>query len=348
MIDFVADQDQLRVPATAGDIGELLRLNVTQTGGGGSFLPQIEVWEPCGTKVFDRLSRAFSEDIPIDCAGEFLIVISDDNDSHTGDYVVHVERIRPVYSPKISFDCGYDESIDHAADVDFFVFEGIEGSTMRLTVTQTGGGGSFLPRIEVWNPSDDRIEDVLSRAYSNDFDLLLTGEYLIANSDDLRLDTGSVAVSLSCLFGPCPPDPTEGPAPDPSCSDGVDNDCDGLIDFDDPDCGEGPPMWTISPPTGRYIATELFDLALIIGRSSLALEDLTATFNGTDVTDALGACLIPGTLILDGDDGETRRCPGISGLISPRRHKLCVTLTWSGGVTDTRCATWTVMTNTEP
>jgi MYXO-CTERM domain-containing protein len=53
--------------------------------------------------------------------------------------------------------------------------------------------------------------------------------------------TGACTAAEICAGGKtsCSPMPraTEGPSGDPSCSDGADNDCDGLIDALDPDCG---------------------------------------------------------------------------------------------------------------
>ena len=39
------------------------------------------------------------------------------------------------------------------------------------------------------------------------------------------------------------PDAKEGPAGNSTCSDGLDNDCDGLIDSSDQDCGSAQSLW---------------------------------------------------------------------------------------------------------
>jgi hypothetical protein len=239
-IDNVTDLDQIRVTVSPGDIGTLLRLNATRTGG---FLGQrIEVWDPCETKVIDEVNNNFTADLPIDCAGEFRIFISDDNNAHTGTYTVHIERIPPVYAPKVSYGCGYDDSVDHVADVDFLVFDGVAGTKVQLIATRTGG--SLGQRIEVWDPSDVKIENEVNNNYSKEFDLSLTGEYLVAISDDNRAHTGTYIFNIECLFGSCPPDPAEGPPESPSCTDGIDNDCDGFIDDEDEDC-LGPPLFSM-------------------------------------------------------------------------------------------------------
>ncbi len=54
-----------------------------------------------------------------------------------------------------------------------------------------------------------------------------------------------------------PPAPVEGPAGDPSCSDGVDNDSDGLVDMSDPDCV--PPPSPVEGPAGDPSCSDSID-----------------------------------------------------------------------------------------
>ena len=130
--------------------------------------------------------------------------------------------------------------VDNGTDLDQFQTPiGTEdfGKLLRLNVTRTGGS-YFTPRVEVWDPSGGNLDNSVSPNYSNDFGLIETGEYLVAISDDDRYHPGSYEAEVNCLPpGGCPPTPTEGPPGDPSCSDGIDNDKDGFIDVEDPDCG---------------------------------------------------------------------------------------------------------------
>jgi hypothetical protein len=105
------------------------------------------------------------------------------------------------------------------------------------------------------------------------------------------------------------------------------------------------PTLVISPRTGPQVAAQAFDLALI-GAGSLSVAGGSATFDGVDVTAALGACVVPGVLPAG---GVTFMCPGLSGgLLGAGHHALHVTLTLSDRSTVGDLATWGVVGNREP
>jgi len=64
----------------------------------------------------------------------------------------------------------------------------------------------------------------------------------------------------------------------------------------------------ISPPTGTYLSTQNFDLALITSGITEIPSLTTITLNGQDISAQLAACSIPGTLT---NGGTTIRCPEI-------------------------------------
>jgi hypothetical protein len=283
-IDSVADQDSFMVSASAGDIGSLVRINVTKTGGTSYFNQRIEVWDPSGAKIVDAIDNTYTADLSIDYAGDFSIWISDDNNAATGSYAIQVERIKPVYTPVVSYDCdNIQDSIDQVPDVDFFIFNGNAGTTVRLVCTKTGGTSYFNQRIEVWDPSGAKIVDAIDNTYSEDLSLGLSGEFLIAISDDNRAAPGSYSINIQCLAGTCPPDPIEGLSVIGSCSDGTDNDCDGFTDSEDPDC---------EPAFGMDIKANGKDGSINVSTNetvsiTVALED--GPYTGTDVDLWIGA-----------------------------------------------------------
>ena len=233
-VDNPTDIDQFQIPIGTEDFGELLRLNVTYLGG-SNFYPRVEVWDSCGDPVANRYSRTFTEDFAIpECVGDFQIVVSDANTTYPGSFILQVERIVPVYAPKIAYDLPVVDSIDPVTDVDFLVFDGAASTTIRLNATYLGGS-NFYPRVEVWDPSGGNMDNRVDRTYSYDFDLIETGEYLVAISCADRNYTGSYEVEVNCLSpGSCPPDPSA--ELEQACGDGIDNDNDGATDCDDPDC----------------------------------------------------------------------------------------------------------------
>ena len=104
----------------------------------------------------------------------------------------------------------------------------------------------------------------------------------------------------------------------------------------------------ISPPSGKYVTAQSFELMLILEpeNKGLSVTGGETTMNGADITAALSNCLIPGTLV---SDGQTFRCPGLTGdLIGIGNHVLTVTLNLSDGSSVSDCVTWEVLENTEP
>jgi len=103
---------------------------------------------------------------------------------------------------------------------------------------------------------------------------------------------------------------------------------------------------TISPPSGNYVTTQSFDLTLIVEAPGLSVIGGSATLDGSDVIDALAACVIPGTLV---SGGQTFRCPDIvAGDLGTGTHTLDVTLDLSDSSSVSDTVTWEVMENTEP
>src|SRR5262249_48123773 len=103
---------------------------------------------------------------------------------------------------------------------------------------------------------------------------------------------------------------------------------------------------TISPPSGIYVATEGFDLVLLVTAPGLTIVGGQVTVDGTNVTTALGGCLVPGTLP---PGGQTFRCPGLRGsFLGAGAHTLTVSLSFSDGTTVARAVTWTILTGAGP
>jgi hypothetical protein len=98
---------------------------------------------------------------------------------------------------------------------------------------------------------------------------------------------------------------------------------------------------TVSPPTGHYTSLQGFDLVLVVEPSGSSSALLGATLDGQDVSGALRACVIAGTLV---GAGQTFRCPGLTGaLLGPSgQHTLMVTASLLGGGQASQAVTLTV------
>lgn len=97
---------------------------------------------------------------------------------------------------------------------------------------------------------------------------------------------------------------------------------------------------TISPPTGHLTAQQAFDLALIVETAAGSVTAMGATLDGQDVSGALRACAIAGTLV---GAGKTLRCPAVSGaLLGTGPHTFTATVFAVDGATATQSVMWTV------
>ncbi len=106
------------------------------------------------------------------------------------------------------------------------------------------------------------------------------------------------------------------------------------------------PLLSISPPTGRYVSTQSFDLVLLIGPLAQAIAAGHVAVDGAEVTGALAPCLVLGRLVVG---GFTARCPGLRGsLFAPGTHTVSVTLDLAGGGSVSDTVRWRINPNTEP
>jgi photosystem II stability/assembly factor-like uncharacterized protein len=103
---------------------------------------------------------------------------------------------------------------------------------------------------------------------------------------------------------------------------------------------------TIFPPTGHYVLTQFFDLAILVNHRGRAIVGGRAVLNGVDVTTGLAACVTATPL---GDGSIALVCPGLpAALLGPGVSTLEVTLRFDDGSSTDQSVDWSVHTNTEP
>lgn len=100
--------------------------------------------------------------------------------------------------------------------------------------------------------------------------------------------------------------------------------------------------FSISPPSGRYLRSQHFELGLIVEASGLSVVSKTVILDGVDVTGALRRC-VPGTLP---SGGQTFRCP-LFRRPGPGTHSLRVILELSNGARVSDVVTWEILGNSE-
>lgn len=107
------------------------------------------------------------------------------------------------------------------------------------------------------------------------------------------------------------------------------------------------PTLAVSPPSGTYVASQAFDITLIVvGGASASAAILGATLDGVDFTRALGDCAIEGSL--DSGSGVSFRCPGDAAQLGAGTHSFAATIELGDGTTATNGATWEILGSSEP
>ncbi len=113
---------------------------------------------------------------------------------------------------------------------------------------------------------------------------------------------------------------------------------------------EGGPNMTISPPTGRYITGQTFDMAIIISGTEATVESgfirfgpqSSAAWDWLDVSEDLLPCLLEGELT-DTPDSSVFLCRDIStDLAGPGRFGVLVSAVLSDGSTLNDLVTWEI------
>jgi hypothetical protein len=118
------------------------------------------------------------------------------------------------------------------------------------------------------------------------------------------------------------------------------------------DCASGAQLLVsaMSPPSGDYARTQLFDLLLFDQVQGRIIGSVSGTLNGVDVSPFLATCR-PG-IRLDGI-GDTRRCPGVSGALlesvfGPGPYTLRLNFVFADGSTGSDAVIWEIPSTPGP
>jgi hypothetical protein len=214
-IDTQTELDQFTFNGTTGDV---VRIIVLRPGNDPD--PRLEVRDPDGVVIIDQYCGtthlghcSFKVDLVLNKTGAYFMAISDQGSDGTGPYTLQIEKIPPVSTPPwIPYDLfTVEDEVNPQTDMDFFNFEGVAGTDIRITVLRPGNDPD--PHLEVWGPDGNPIPEADMNcgtthlghcSFQADLSLSLSGTYLLAISDAGFDGTGSYQFSLSCLFGSCP------------------------------------------------------------------------------------------------------------------------------------------------
>ncbi|MFN0244901.1 MAG: hypothetical protein ACKVWV_18615 [Planctomycetota bacterium] len=219
-IDTPTDIDQFQFVAATGDS---FRISVL---GGGCLDPVIELRAPssaivplsasscatgfCTNCSFTGTNTALPE------SGIYGLIVFDAGNDEAGTYVFQIERIPPPTAPPaLSYGPTVSDAIDPITDVDFYTFTGQAGALIRILGTAAGcldlrmeiidpNGASFTPAS---GTTDCNTGFCTGCSASADFNVTVSGEYLLFVYDAGGDETGNYTFSVNCLFGSCPNPP---------------------------------------------------------------------------------------------------------------------------------------------
>ena len=220
-----------------------------------------------------------------------------------------------------------DESYSFQIDIEASGTPPGEGLTTDINITSDWGAG-YCAEVTVTNVGDTlsdwtvtisidgTIREVWNATYTQDGDKVTADGVEWNNVVDPGQSTG-FGFCADRGAGPPPPTPTPEPTPEPTfaCSDGIDNDSDGLVDFpDDPGCDSASDNDEFNEPAGGDVSADLF-INDDWGRGYCA--QVTVTNNSSSASDWVVSFPIEGTVrnlwsALYEQNGSTVTAEGVS------------------------------------
>jgi hypothetical protein len=183
----VGDIDSYTFTAQIGEGVALHLVDVDATG----MVPRIFVYGPTGALV----TNTWNNDVAAlffaaPASGTYTVVVTDLNETGTGDYELHYARGTGANEHGPLIDDGVRTETITRGDMDSFVFTGNSGDIVQLRVTDVEGG-AFVPRIFVYGPSGALI----TNTWANDVAILnltlsIAGTYTVVVVDLNGTGTG--------------------------------------------------------------------------------------------------------------------------------------------------------------
>jgi len=202
-ISPAGDSDTFRFAGQPNDKVIIL----TARTSGGNFFPCIELFGPAGMLVASAcIGGANRIDVTLTQTGTHTILIRDDNNTDTGTYNLALERVFPLTRFGIAIKYGQTlsgQTIDPAADLDFFVFSGAKDNKISIQNARTTGG-NFFPCMQLFGPDGVHVaSDCTGGANRIDATLTQNGTHTLLVRDDNYTDNGTYSLTLQCIIGSC-------------------------------------------------------------------------------------------------------------------------------------------------
>jgi hypothetical protein len=209
--DTVTDLDTFRFEGAADT-----DVRISAVGISGFVGPTLDIRDPSG----DPLHSGFCT--PPDCRftltepGIYTVLATESGTNNTGNYEVTLNCLfgacpgAPA-TPELGYDATEPEVFEIRTDMDFFTFEGLVGTEVRIA--GVGLSGFVSPSFEIRDPNGNVLHDGSCAGVgctTEDFNLQSSatlpesGTYILLITEGGSNNTGSYEVTLNCLFGDCP------------------------------------------------------------------------------------------------------------------------------------------------
>jgi YD repeat-containing protein len=134
--------------ASANDI-----VTIRATKISGTLTPYLEIYNSSGTQV---ASGANQKDVTLTAAGTYTIVLRDQNNINTGDYVlIWLKLNNPCDAKPIVCGQVLQGTLSAVGKIDVYTFTVTGGDNVVLTLTKTSGG--LDPSLELYNSSGTKV-----------------------------------------------------------------------------------------------------------------------------------------------------------------------------------------------
>ena len=213
---FGIDLDFFDFQGTAGD-----EVRIIAKGTSGFVSPRLEIRDPndqllhsgdclpgCEPSTFNIVP---SQTLLLN--GTYTIAVREGGQDNSGNYELHLGCPRGVCFAAIDLTYGQtvNNSIDaFGLDIDYFEFDGVQGTEIRVLARGTSGFVSPFVEIRAPNGSLLHAGTCSDGCETSDFNvspspnLPFDGRYSLLISENGQDNSGNYSLSLFCLFGACP------------------------------------------------------------------------------------------------------------------------------------------------
>ena len=214
-ISPAVDVDTFTFEGSAGD-----NIRIAGDNTGGPFDPGLELVDPGGSTIANAgcsggccggVHCSFVLNTTLTVSGTYTLILSDSGTDEAGGLGIQIDRIPPLIpAPVLNYNSSSTDAIDPAIDMDFYKFQGVEGTRIRISVQNRGG--PFDPRLRILDPRGLIIEEGscdggccggVDCGFTMDKILEATGTYYLLISDAGSDESGGYVISLQCLVGRC-------------------------------------------------------------------------------------------------------------------------------------------------